>query len=413
MSQFRVLSVIRYTYYAFIFSVPIETLWIGIESGDFSVSKLIGIAFIATALLQPQVCFKMPPRPFWYFLAYILIGAGLAIFQSPQPAMGRLAAQVFTFVLLLVLFWISYNLFQDKSIVKGAFFTLIASCALLTALMWRDPSYTSMAPGRVTAMSFNPNTIAATLAVGLLALLGLAYARTDMDARIMTARVKLLAWLCFGWLAVGLVATGSRKAMIGLLVGVFLLVVKQGNFARKVQVGIIALLAIIALAWTAYDNQVIWSRWEQAFLGDRSGREAIHPEAWNMFMEKPFFGWGLVANARELGARFGWPALDPHSLYLSILTETGLFGSVLFFSGLWICWRAAWRASHGAEGSLPVALMGCLLVVNLAGGLQYRKLFWIILAYSLASQSFVVRRSQRAHPAGAIKESPHPVGYGP
>ena len=84
-------------------------------------------------------------------------------------------------------------------------------------------------------------------------------------------------------------------------------------------------------------------------------------------MEKPFFGWGPISNYVELGARFGRQKLDPHNLYLWIMTETGLLGAVPFFIGLWICWRAAWRARYGTEGSLPIALLACLFIVNMTG----------------------------------------------
>ena len=40
------LSIVRYSYYAFIFSIPIESLDMGIEGGVFSLSKLTGIFFL-------------------------------------------------------------------------------------------------------------------------------------------------------------------------------------------------------------------------------------------------------------------------------------------------------------------------------------------------------------------------------
>ncbi len=402
----RLFPVVRYSYYAFIFSIPIETLDIGIEGGVFSISKVIGILFIATALLQPQVCFRNPPRPFWYFLAYILVWASLATFQPPQ-LMGLIAIQLFTLILMLILFWVSYNLLQEKSLVKGAFLSMVGSCALLASLVLIGFGQ-GIAQGRVTAMSHNANMLGATLSLGLLALLGLAYGRNDMDGRS-----RALLWICSGGIGVVLVGTGSRSAMLGLLGGIFLLAARRGNFGLKVKVGLISLLAIAALVWASYDNDAVRIRWERTLLtGDQSGREEIHPQAWNMFMEKPFFGWGPVSNYVELGARFGKPTMDAHSLYLWIMTETGLLGTIPFFIGLWICWRTAWRATYGTEGSFPIALLGCLLIVSTAGSLQHRKLFWVILAYSLAGEPFLSKRWRLGYPAGPIEEIPNPGVYG-
>jgi O-antigen ligase len=401
----RLLSIVRYAYYAFIFSIPIETLDIGLERGVFSLSKLVGILFLSTALLQPQVCFKKPPRPFWYFLAYILICAVLATFQPPQY-FGLATNELSTLVLMLMLFWVSYNLLQDKSMVKGAFLSMIGSCALLAGLVLFGFTE-NIGQGRLTTMSQNANALGSTLSLGLLTLLGLAYGREDIDRRI-----RLLLWICFGGIAAGIVATGSRASMLGLMAGIILLMTRRGRFSLKVQVGFVALLAIATLVWISYENKAVRIRWERALLqGDQSRREEIHPEAWSMFTEKPFFGWGPISHNVELGARFGRRELDTHNLYLWIMTETGLLGAVPFFIGLWICLRAAWMARYGTEGSLPVALLACLLIVNMAGSLQYKKLFWIVLAYSLASESFLSKRWRVAHPAGSIEKTPHPVGY--
>ena len=400
----RPLSVVRYAYYVFIFSIPIETLDMGIEGGIFSLSKLTGIMFIATTLLQPQVCFKKPPRPFWYFLAYILVCLCMATFAPSDFNFTALILQLSTLVLMLILFWISYSLLQDKSMVKGAFLSMIGSCVLLSVLILTGFTQT-IGHGRVTTMSQNPNSVGTIFSLGLLALLGLAYGRDDLDRRI-----RFLLWVCFGGIAVGLVATGARSAMIGLLCGIVLLVARRGNIAQKVQVGFIGLLMIAALVWASYANEAVRIRWERAILqGDQSGREAIHPEAWNMFTEKPFFGWGPVSNYVELGARFGRPKMDTHNLYLWILTETGLLGSVPFFIGLWLCWRAAWRARYGTERSLPIALMASLLLLNMAGTQLFSKKFWFVLAYSLASESFLSTQLRLGSPVDSVEKAPQPV----
>ena len=187
----------------------------------------------------------------------------LATFQPPQ-FLGLATTQLFTLVLMLMLFWVSYNLLQDKSMVKGAFLSMIGSCALLAVLLLTGFG-PAIGQGRVTTMSQNANTLGATLSLGLLTLLGLAYGRDDMDGRI-----RLLLWICFGGIAAGIVATGSRSAMVGLLAGIILLMARRGHFSLKVQVGFIGLLAIAALVWISYENEAVRIRWERAILqGDR------------------------------------------------------------------------------------------------------------------------------------------------
>ena len=57
---------------------------------------------------------------------------------------------------------------------------------------------------------------------------------------------------------------------------------------------------------------------------------------------------------------------------------------MLFFGGLGLLVKAAWQARLRIEGALPMAMLGCLLVFNLSGSWQNRKLFWLTAAYVLA-----------------------------
>lgn len=399
MASVGPLPFVRYAYYAFIFSIPIETLDIGIERGLFSLSKLAGIMFIATALLQPQVCFRKPPKPIWCFLSYILVCVFLASLHATK-AMGTIYIRLFTLVMMVVLFWVSYSLLQHKTIVKGALLTLIVSCVLLATVMIGGGGM-AVDQGRVTALSQNANALAATLSLGLLALLGLAHGRDDTDRRI-----GLLVWLSFGFLAVAIVSTGSRGPMLGLLAGILLLTMKRGNSALRFKLCLFVAMAIAVLVWASYENDAVRLRWEKAFMkGNLSRREEIIPEAWNMFMERPLLGWGPVSHYVELGARFDRPSLDTHNLYLWIMTEAGLLGAIPFFIGLWLCWRAAWNATYGPEGSLPMAMLTCLLILNLSGSEHNRKLFWVVLAYSLASESFRSQRWPMPHSIPSIEKT--------
>lgn len=394
----RASPLMRYAYYLFIFSVPIETINVGLEEGVFSLSKLTGIMLIAVALSQPKVSFKKPPMPFWCFLTYILICLGLANWHAPLIR-TLVTTYVFTLGLLLVLFWVSCNVLKDKVLVKGALLSFIGSCIVLAGLMLGG-SGQSIAQGRMTALSQNANVVGATLSLGLLSLLGLVYGRDDMDRQF-----KYLAWLCFGGMMVATVATGSRTAMVAFFAGMFVFVVaRRGDVVLKTRVVFIGLLALAGMVLAVSQNDAVRLRWEKAILyGDQSRREEIHPAAWDMFLQEPLFGWGPVSHYMELGYRFSRPALDPHQQYLWVMIETGLLGSIPFFTGLWICWRSGWRAGYGSEGPLPIALLTCLYVSNLAGTFHLRKVFWIVLAYNLASEAFVSRRGRSTYGADSIK----------
>lgn len=410
MAPTSLLPIVRFVFYAFIFTFPLESLDVGLEPGVFSISSLMGYLFIAVALLQPAVAFGELPRPLWYFAGYLFVVVSPGIWQilggsSGGGLMGRLSSSI----QMVTLFWISYNLFQHERVAKGAMLSLSFGCIVLSGLQIGGIGANAVAGGRVSALSLDANGLGSMLGLGLLALLGLTYGRASQEARIVWP-----TWVGFGCLAAGIVLSGSRGAFVSLVMGIMCLATRPGHGALRVKIGIAAVFALSMLILAAYQNDAVRVRWEQTFSeGHMSGRERIMPEAWSMFVEAPVFGWGLGNNIIELGHRFGRGSLDTHNGYLWVLTETGLAGAIPYFIALWLCLRSAWRARHGPEGSLPFALLVCVFLVNMSITWHHRKILWMILAYSMASESFLSKRQSLAHPPGEADRVSRPIGYGP
>src|SRR5437868_642265 len=74
--------VIRWGFYAFIFSIPFETADIGIHIGVLSLSRMVGYLFILLTLVQPRICFQRPPKAFWFFAAYLWVYVDVAVLQE-------------------------------------------------------------------------------------------------------------------------------------------------------------------------------------------------------------------------------------------------------------------------------------------------------------------------------------------
>ncbi|BFU90326.1 MAG: hypothetical protein NTAFB01_15130 [Nitrospira sp.] len=226
----------------------------------------------------------------------------------------------------------------------------------------------------------NANTLGATLALSIIALVGITYGRITVERKI-----TLFAWTVFPLIGTAIIMTGSRGALLALMLGIALLIIRDGSWGAKLKMASIAVLAIGFLALAALSDDLMRTRLERSwYQGDTAGRDKIHDHAWGMFFQKPMLGWGPVYNVVELGSRLGKSVKDPHSLYLSVLTETGLLGAILFFGGLGLLVRAAWLARVRIEGALPMAMLSCLLIFNLSGSWQNRKLFWLTAAYVLA-----------------------------
>jgi O-antigen ligase len=400
--QFNFEWYIRYVYYAFVFSIPFEMADIN-PSGLLTIAKLIGYLLVPLAFLQPSLCFKRPPKPVWYFAAYLAVcmvrGVLLMAGDTVDPDFSRLfVIRLLSRVQMLGLFWIAYNLFHQEQVVKGTLVALSLSTILIVLLQFGGlAGETAGQHGRVTAFDANPNSVATVLSLGFLAVFGLAYGREKTEWKS-----HLLFWTTSGIVAAAIVRTGARGAAAALALSFGVLLFKKGDIAKKFKMGVLGLMGISVLTVISYQLPAVRNRWEATLLqGTLAKREQIFPAAFNMFLESPLLGWGVINHYLELGARFGRPQLDPHNMYLYLLTEVGLIGSIPFLVGVTICLLAAWRSRFNIQGVTPLMMMSFLLISNLNGSYQDKKLFWLVLAYGLASASYTAVRKQSASRAFA------------
>lgn len=376
--------IIRYLYYIFIFSIPFEAVDIGVEDRLLALSRIAGSIFLLATPMQPYLCFRPPGRAFLCFLTYLYVVAVLGIVQKPEftPAINT---QLFTLLQMLILFWISYNLLRYEKVLKGTLMTLATSCIVLAMLQVLGVT-SEVSADRMSAFGENPNTIAAVLSLGLLALVGLAYGRgkTDVGARF-------LAWLFFGVLVSVIVHTGSRGGIAGLMAGFVPFVLNGRSIKSTVKIFVVVCLALGFVGVVSYHSEAMRARWENTFLtGDTAGRQEIFSASVELFQERPLIGWGPVHHYFELGSRLNMTTRDPHNSYLWVLQETGLLGAIPFFFGLGFCCYSAWKARTSIQGALPMAMVLCILIMNTKGSYLTGKLFWVVLAYASASSSYVV-----------------------
>jgi O-antigen ligase len=371
---------IRYVFYLFVLAIPFESAGAETVSMLGSIPMVLGIALTGAALLQPRVCFNPPPGAFWCFVGYIVVCLALATTQN-LDYLRLVVTRLLTLTQLLVLMWISFNLFRYQEICRNALLVFVASCTLLAVLQMAGVGTVSVAQGRSSMFADNANTVGGTLSLGLIILVGIVYGRITVERRI-----TLFAWIVFPIIGTAIMMTGSRGSLLGLVFGIALLIIRDGTWEAKIKIGSIIVLAIGFLAFTAYSNDAMRTRLERSwYQGDTAGRDKIHAHAWMMVFERPMLGWGPVYNQVELGSRIGRSVRDPHSLYLTVLTETGLLGAALFFGGLGLLVRAAWQARGRTEGALPMAIIGFLLLSFVSGSWVVRKLLWLLAAYVLAS----------------------------
>jgi O-antigen ligase len=298
--------------------------------------------------------------------------------------------QLFRLFQSLVLFWISYNLMKEERVIKGGLWALAGSTIILAILQLIGVTTDVVGhDDRVTSFGDNPGIIGIVFSLGLLALFGIGYGREKADFK-----GRILFWLGSGIFGIAIVQTGSRGVILALAGSLAIFFLRGRSLGAKLKFGVIGLAGIILLAVASYQLDVVRKRWERTFYDeDLAGRQQIYAATLNMIFESPLIGWGPVNHNWELGPRVGKAYRDEHNLYLWLLAEGGVLGAIPFFAGLWLCWRAAWKARHGSQGVLPIAMLVFVLVTNLNHTIHNRKFFWLVLSYALASGYMV--QSQR------------------
>jgi hypothetical protein len=390
-------------FYLFTFSILFEGLPLGIP---LEPTSLLGGLLILVALLQPQVCFRYFPAPLWFFAGYLYVGVVSLVIQNgllKEDVIPRL----FVLVQLLIMFWIAYNLLLYEQVARNALLSLAASCALLAVL-----DYLGLAPRSPrlyeTSLRFmpglDPNLVAGILGLGLLSLVGLTY---GVNRSLIKRR--LLIWPVFLLIGPVLVRTGSRGGLLALGLGLSVFTLKKGPPSVKLRNFLIVLLGLCLIAWIVSQSEITRHRIERTLAtGEVASRDSIYLGAWEMFLEKPMLGWGPVINTIELGERMQVPyerRMDAHNLILYVLTASGLLGGMFFFTGTWLCVRSAWRARRSVHGVLPFALTVSVLISDMSvSGLHYKP-HWFVMAYALASGSYLTLMKVRPGLAMASRPS--------
>ena len=388
---------------AFVSSMPFEAALLMGQEGAFSISRIMGYGFFGLALLQPRMCFRKPPLALWWFAFYFGLYVLMGLYQ-PEVYWAEISTTAFRLAQFLLLLWVAYNLFQYEHVARWCLWGFGLACVAVALLLVGgvgSSTYRGLA-GRQTVFGQGPNTIASVIGLGAVALIGMAYGK--VGARRKT---KLAAWAGFLLVAFAITDTGSRGALVGLGTGLITLLAAGGSARARLRNALIVVVALAACVWITLASDTAASRWQQTLdEGNMAGRQRIYPAAFRMFEERPILGWGPVTNYYELGRRLGRPKRDTHNIFLWLMTEQGLVGTIPFCIGLAMCARAAWRGRQGVQGLLPLALLVSVLTMNLSGTYYVTKWFWLILAYTLASETYVRRRTSRS------TLTPYRAGFG-
>ncbi len=275
--------------------------------------------------------------------------------------------------------------------------------ALLLLKQFGSGTGNEINPGRYTvSVDFNPILAGRQAAVGLVL-------ATFLVLVPVSAAVRLYAGISLPFVAISLLAAGSRGPILALLIGLgaMLILLPSGADRRKRLTLLLGsgLVSIYLIARFVPGEAV--QRSFSFFLGTGSGRSSnqrteLWQEAWQLFTEHPFLGSGVGGFALRDPIY-----VYPHNILLEALAELGIIGFVLVGSFLALAIRSAvsvWRFSAGPdrEDAALVLALFTLAFVNamLSDPIEAMSAVWLTvgLVYGLRARARERGNASEAQP---------------
>jgi len=161
-------------------------------------------------------------------------------------------------------------------------------------------------------------------------LLGILALHAFLRGRIRGLRAAVL----LASLPVAILATMTRAVWLSFVVSIWALIFLSHNRRlRRICVGVTIVGALGLLTALSFEDQrrALTDRLHES--GPLDFREAVYAGGWQMFLEKPFAGWGVNQMPAELARHvsgYKEKELYPHNTYLEILAEHGIVGLALY-----------------------------------------------------------------------------------
>ncbi len=320
---------------------------------------------------------------------------------------------------VIVLFFI-----QKPSSMRGAIWSVIAAGFIMSAICvfqqltnTYDANYwgfgrwllqTSGSGGnhRLMGPYDNPNAFAQVLVVIIPLALDRLWHERKPILRIAAGITAVLAVLT-------VVFTYSRGGLLAMIfaIGLFF-VLRRPNILPVFFTAMLAIGLLQFLPASYYERIVTLGQFTQTQtqISDQSfvGRSSENISAWQMFVDNPILGVGLgnfnieyQTYSRKLGLDSRRDARSPASLYLELLSEQGLIGTLIFLMLMVLIFRELNNAKNNflRSGLRDDATMMLALTAGFGGYLfsaivknsAYSNVFWVIVGISLAAGQVAIQ----------------------
>jgi O-antigen ligase len=385
--------------------------------GPAAVSIMVALAWLATLPARRQVVAAILRRHIGlvFLLLLLLIWVSISAIWSIDPT-GTVKTFAFWWIAAAVFMIVATSLTERRHVViVCAAFVFGALVSVIAGLLPGTPVSSDVAgtaeATRLVGSYGDPNFLAAGLVPAMALTAGLA-------AVIRRSRWRVVLLACAVFLAVGLLATGSRGGVVAAgVAGVGALLVARGK--RLSIIAIFATVVLIGGLWFVTTSSSSLSRIRD--FGTGTGRVDLWTIAIRMGDAQPINGVGLGGFPEASGKYLRRPGRLPsgqlgaklvlqqpheaHNTYLQMFAETGLVGVALLAAVIAAALRATWMAARTFErfGDLSFAALAWSVLIAQVAALiasifisdPYDKRTWILLALGPALLTVALKTPER------------------
>lgn len=381
-----------------IFMIPWESGAVVDQFGSLArmIGLLVGGLWLGTVLATGQI---RKWKPFHLLLLLFLFWNVISLLWtvSVSATMDRIQ----TYVQLVVMVFLIWDLFTTPEALKlGLQAYILGSGVSLWGILSNYFNDLAVHGGRYTAFGFNVNGIATIFLLGIPVAWYLAVTSDAKGSKIHgILRVVNFAYVPLAIFAI--VLTASRTALFGVVPAIWFML---GSLTRLKPVSrVLVAIAFFGVLFflqplvpqTSIDR--LSSTSDEISEGDLNGRRQIWDEGIEAFLGNPVFGVGSGAFKSAIPLH-----RVAHNTYLSILTELGVVGFVLFITILLVAlyhirYQPRWMAT------LWLAVFLSWAVSITAKTWEYRKPTWLFLNLIVVGAGLIQQTGKSKLPMSVSK----------
>jgi O-antigen ligase len=417
----------RLAYYLailFVLTVPWEAaVQLGpIGRGSKVLGLVAGLVWLLSAIARGRV--RTPDRfQKAYFL--FLLWSGLTFFWSIVP--GTTWRGFLTYTQLFLMVMMLWDLLDSRKKVETAIQAYVLGAFVtsgsIIAKYLESPAARFPAHDRVNALGYQTDGIALIVAIAGPAAWYLATGPT-WSQRSLALRMLNFAYVPVGMMA--LVLTGTRGATIASIPTALFVIWSLRHASGALRATAVAAVVCASVLVYLYAPRGMLDRISTATTatelgqqgGALSGRWSIWTASVHVWMHHPIQGTGVdshrtaVTPALEQEKIYKKADKEAHNTYVSVLTETGLVGELLFLGVLFSVF-ARIRELRDWQRWYWAAQVGVLLIGAMSLSLEDSKSVWIFLSLAVAAaaaERATVTETALAAPEVPVPRRLEPVG---